>query len=328
MTSIGMESMPDTGTKINLTACPGPTLRTIFDDSHYYSTCALETTNSLGIAAEGLAVVGNSSSTSRSVMVDDMAVLVPSTMPDNVDNLTFNSFGLVTHCQPVVNYLVNDAPQSVFYCPSFNPPYNISSMVEFSVSRVDRFNLTNNALSPYGYPLDSAPNLSRARVILYWSETDGEIDLPADNQPGWYTLSDGLYYGHISTCNMTAYNVSLSYSTLNGNNTYAFADRPVPSNFNTTSALLAALDYAYQAALVEYLQTTLRTSFNLSTETFNTVLSRNMPYAAMGFASPLFERDVSTGGNSILLRSASRYPWHLYQPYSPSSTPTPFLYSQ
>ncbi len=28
----------------------------------------------------------------------------------------------------------------------------------------------------------------------------------------------------------------------------------------------------------------------------------------MGFASPLFERDVSTGGNAIIPRSASRYP--------------------
>ncbi|PBK70413.1 hypothetical protein ARMSODRAFT_1017958 [Armillaria solidipes] len=268
MTPIGMESMPDTGTKINLTACPGPALRTIYD-GYYYSTCALATTNNGGIVAEGLAVVGNSSSTSRSVMVDDMAVLVPSTMPDNVDNLTFNSFGLVAHCQPVVDCLVNDAPQSAFYCPSFNPPYNISSTVDFSVSRVDMLNLTNNALSPYGYPLDSVLNPSGARVILYWSDTDGAIALPADYQPGWYTLP-GLY---ISTCNMTAYNVSLSYTTLNGNNTYAFADRPIPSNFNTTSALLAALDYAYQAALVEYLQTTLRTSLSLFTEAFNTVLS-------------------------------------------------------
>ncbi|PBK70420.1 hypothetical protein ARMSODRAFT_955914, partial [Armillaria solidipes] len=33
-----------------------------------------------------------------------------------------------------------------------------------------------------------------------------------------------------------------------------------------------------------------------------------MSYAAMGLASPLFERDVSTGGNAIVVRSASRYP--------------------
>ncbi len=105
---------------------------------------------------------------------------------------------------------------------------------------------------------------------------------------------------------MTAYNVSLSYSTLNGNNTYAFTDLPVLSNFNTTSALFAALNPQLQTHLADYLQTTLRPS--LSTDAFNTVLSRNMSYAAMGFASPLFERDVSTGGNAIVLRSASRYP--------------------
>ncbi|KAK0421772.1 hypothetical protein EV421DRAFT_2043313 [Armillaria borealis] len=294
MTPIDMESMPDTGTKINLTACPGPALRSIYNDSYYYSTCALETTNDdRGIVAEGLAVVGN--------------ILVPSTMPDNVDNLTFNSFGLVAHCQPAVDCLIDDAPQSALYCPSFNPPYYVGSMVDFSASKVDMLNLTNNALSPYGYPLDSVLNPSGARVILYWSDADGQIVLLADSQPGWYILP-GSYYVYISTCNMTAYNVSLSYSTLNRNNTYTFADRPVPSNFNTTSALFAAFGYDYQGNLAEYLRYTLQTSLSLSTEAFNTVLSRNMSYAVMGFASPLFEHDVSTGGNTIVMRSASRYP--------------------
>ncbi len=60
--------------------------------------------------------------------------------------------------------------------------------------------------------------------------------------------------------------------------------------------------------LVKYLETTFTPPLTLSTEAFNTVLSGNMSYAAMGFASPLFERDVSTGGNTILLRSANRYP--------------------
>ncbi len=276
----------------------------------------------LGMIAEGLAVIGNSSSTSRSVMVDDMAVLVPSTMPDNVDNLTFSSFGLAAHCQPVVDCSIT---LMNFYCPSFDPPYNITNFADTSASgysRIDMFNLTNNALSLYddfpllplegGYPLDSILNPYGARVILSWLEYTDIIAFPAPGTPGWYQESlrqgsTGVAYWHVSTCNMTAYNVSLSYSTLDGNNTYAFADR-LPSNFNTTSALFAAFDSAYQTNLVDYLKYTLRTSFNLSTETFNTVLSRNMSYAAMGLASPLFERDMSTGGNAILLRSASRYP--------------------
>ncbi|KAK0213729.1 hypothetical protein IW262DRAFT_1467080 [Armillaria fumosa] len=82
------------------------------------------------------------------------------------------------------------------------------------------------------------------------------------------------------------------------------------SNFNTTSALFAGLvlAYPYQTRLVEYLKSTLKNSFTLSTETFNIVLSRNMSYAAMGLASPLFERDISNGGNAIVMKSASRYP--------------------
>ncbi|PBK87284.1 hypothetical protein ARMGADRAFT_463416 [Armillaria gallica] len=323
VTEIAPESMPSTGTKINLTRCPGPAASSMYNGSYYYSNCAWETwsgsgstatplLNVGGMVAEGLAVVGNSSSISRSVMVDDMAVLVPSTMPDNVDNLTFSSFGLAAHCQPLVGcYYVWDALD----CPSqFNAPYGINfSAVDASGSRIDMFNPTNNVLSPpphnpSGYPLDSVLNPYGASVVLQWSVADDTTIFPADNSPGWYLIGEGSYYGYMTACNMTAYNVSLSYSTLDGNNTYAFADHPILSNFNTTSALYAALDPAYQTNLVDYLKSTLRTSSTLSTEVFNKVLSRNMSYAAMALASPLFERDVSTGGNTILLRSASRYP--------------------
>ncbi len=135
---------------------------------------------------------------------------------------------------------------------------------------------------------------------LYWPLSDDKTIFPAVYSSGWYVMESS--YGYVSTCNMTAYNVSLSYSTLGGNDTYAFADHPILSNFNTTSALFAALDRTYQTNLVDYLKST------LSTEAFNKVFSRNMSYAAMGLASPLFERDVSTSGNTIVLRSASRYP--------------------
>ncbi|PBK70418.1 hypothetical protein ARMSODRAFT_1084036 [Armillaria solidipes] len=294
ITEIDAESMPPMGTKINLTACPGPT--EYYYDSNHYGNCA-STVTDFGwgdpeMVTEGLAVVGNNSSTSRSVMVGDMAVLVPSTMPDNVDNLTFSSFGLAAHCQPVVDCLVDSlSMQSIFYCPSFNPPYNISMNDEYT-SYIDLLNLTNNALSPDPlgvYPLDSTLNPSGARITLYWPLSDDKTVFPAVYSPGWYVMES-------------------SYGTLDGNNTYAFADHPILSNFNTTSALFAALDRTYQMNLVNYLKSTLRSSSTLSTEAFNTVLSRNMSYAAMGLASPLFERDVSTGGNTILLRSASRYP--------------------
>ncbi|PBK87298.1 hypothetical protein ARMGADRAFT_1168654 [Armillaria gallica] len=313
MTEIDAESMPATGSKINFTACPGPALSyTGYNGStHYYGSCAYLPTN-MGMFVEGLAVVRNSSSTSRSVMVDDMAVLVPSTMPDNVDNLTFSSFGLVAHCQPVVDCLVDSMWRSVFYCPSFNPPYNVST-ADMSASgaghsHIYLFNLTNNALSDDGYPLDSVLNPYGTLVVLYWAPGDIESIFPADGSPGWYHSITGAFYWYASTCNITAYNVTLSFSTLNRNNTYAFADRPVLSNFNTTSALFAALDPNFQMNLVAYLQSTLRNSLTISTETFNTVLSRNMSYAAMGLASPLFERDVSTSGNAIVMRGASRYP--------------------
>ncbi|KAK0213715.1 hypothetical protein IW262DRAFT_1467066 [Armillaria fumosa] len=310
ITEIGAESMPATGTKINLTVCPGPILVTTYDGD-YYSSC--EWISKKDLIAEGLAVIGNSSSTSKSVMVDDMAVLVPSIMPDNVDNLTFNSFGLVAHCQPVVDCLVDNVSwnASALHCPSFNPPYYINSSSDFQSlgdSTISTFNLTNNAVAETSglYPPHSVLNPYGARLAAYWSAY--EAVFPTGNSPGWYLLSEGRSLGYVSTCNVTAYNVSLSYNTLDGNNAYAFASSPVPSDFNTTSALFAAFGYNLQIYLIDYLKFTLRTSFTSSTETFNTVLSRNMSYAAMGLASPLFERDKSTGGNYIVMRSASRYP--------------------
>ncbi|KAK0213696.1 hypothetical protein IW262DRAFT_325172 [Armillaria fumosa] len=332
MTEIAAGSMPAIGTKINLTACPGPAVSfrytlTTPPAGQNYSNCAhvaiqgdpdnVFQWGDAGMIAEGLAVARNSSSTSRSVMVDDMAVLVPSTMPDNVENLTSNSFGLVAQCQPVVDCLTNLS--AIFYCPSFNPPYNTSSTDMPSgsddFSRIDLLDLTSNAVTQDtfdGYPLDSVLNPHGVRVLLYWiDEGTHDIAFPADGTPGWYQRDIGTRsrtYWYVSTCNMTAYNVSLSYSTLDGNKRYTSAPPPILSNFNTTSALFAAFDYAYRTNLVDYLKYTLRTSFTLSAETFSTVLSQNMSYAALGLASPLFERDASTGGNTILLSSASRYP--------------------
>ncbi len=211
--------MPATGTKINLTTCPGPTVYTLYtlDPMHnasYCGNCANFADPGWGdpeMVTEGLAVVGNSSSTSRSVMVDDMAVLVPSTMPDNV-NLTFSSFGLAAHCQPVVDCLVDSlSMQSMFYCPSFNPPYNISSMHDLSSSgytMIEMFNLTNNTLLHDGYTLDSVLNPSGALVTLYWPLSDDKTIFPAVYSSGWYRMESS--YGYVSTCNMTAYNVSLS----------------------------------------------------------------------------------------------------------------------
>ncbi|KAK0213705.1 hypothetical protein IW262DRAFT_1411071 [Armillaria fumosa] len=314
MTPIGVESLPDTGTKINLTACPGPTLvkaRINGTDYYDYGTCAW--TNSETIA-EGFAFIGDSSPRSRSVMIDDMAVLVPGTMPENIDDLTFSSFGLIAHCQPVVDCWVDNIPHdywgsSVLHCPSFNPPYSCNSTSNCS-SSIDMFDLTGNVLPNTAvvapYPLYPILNPYGVHFIAYWSRN--EVVFPA-GKPGWYDLFFNSLYGYVTKCNVTAYNVSLSYSTLDGNNAYAFASPPVLSDLNTTTALFTAFNPFYQTNLIDYLMYTLKTSSTLSTDAFNTVLSRNMSYAAMGVASPLFERDVSTSGNYIDMRSASRYPF-------------------
>ncbi|KAK0189946.1 hypothetical protein F5146DRAFT_645865 [Armillaria mellea] len=319
MTPIGMESLPNTGTKINLTMCPGPKSLGTFNDTDYYTTCAQ---GNMEIAIGGLDVVGNSSSTSRIVMIDDIAVIVPTTMPDNVDKLTFSSFGLVAHCQPVVD--CSFSKEGVLHCP-FNPPYiaSLNDIVESGSGWIEMFNLIDNTTSLVNgeYRLDSAWNQNGAHLALYWNYALSDAVFPTDTLPGWYQHPDYFFHGYMSTCNMTAYNVSLSYSTLDGNNRYNFADRPIPSNFNTTSALFAALNPFYEINMIDYLKTTLAGSLTFSTEAFNAVFSRNISYAALGLASPLFERDASTGGNTTLLRSASRYP------LAPLSTILAILYT-
>ncbi len=63
MTKIDAESLPAMGTKLNLTACPGPTLTTCYaDDKDCYVNCAYVAGRwgDVGMIAEALAVVENS----------------------------------------------------------------------------------------------------------------------------------------------------------------------------------------------------------------------------------------------------------------------------
>ncbi len=163
MTEIGTELMPTMGSKINLAMCPGPASLPIYNDSYYYHNCAWYMNVQDKMVSEGLAIIENRSSDSRIVMIDDLAVLVPSAMPDNIDNLTFSSFGLITHCQPTVDCSDHsESTGTIIYCP-FSPPYNITNlkMAALDSGQIDMFNLTNYALSPDpdgGYPLDSVLN--------------------------------------------------------------------------------------------------------------------------------------------------------------------------
>ncbi|KAK0471926.1 hypothetical protein IW261DRAFT_1611842 [Armillaria novae-zelandiae] len=281
MTPIGMESLPDTGTKINLTMCPGPTsedgigfvIGTVHDNgTDYYGTCAWPNDD---ILPEGLGVIENNSSTSRSVMVDDMAVLVPSTMPDNVHKLTFSSFGLVTRCQRVVDcYLIGGASKTDSYalhCPTFDPAYYINGTIAdcSSGSTINMFNMTNNVVRETSgfHPLHSVLNPYGVLLTTFWANDD----ILTDDTPGWLYLPAGCY------------------GTLDGNNGYAFATPPVLSDFNTTTALFTAFFPSYQTSLVNYLIYTLKTTSALFTEVvFNTLLSRNMSYAAVGLVSSSF----------------------------------------
>lgn len=89
---------------------------------------------------------------------------------------------------------------------------------------------------------------------------------------------------------------------------YVLAGDPVLSNFNTTSALFTAFDDVFGSSLANYLALELQPYYNESTDAFNSNISKATSMAAMGLASPLFEREKALTGQSVSTRIASRYP--------------------
>ncbi|GJE98193.1 hypothetical protein PsYK624_144160 [Phanerochaete sordida] len=335
------DTLPALGSQVNLTVCPGPaeTVRQAFPGSSpsNYTNCQHFATQSVsavvhrwGDAAlmdEGQATLRNQSSRFQSTMVNKYAVLVSVSQPSGVANVTFDTLGVATECQPVTNCALDDVeeyPETIVYCPSFSPPLNISSLSY--QSNVQPYNLSGNVLAGpdtglalsggAGYGLDSNLNPYGALVVLFWDAPSDTVTFP-EGATGWYHVvrgddTDDRYF-YIAGCSVSAYNVSLAYSAggtmgSSSNPSYTITSDPIRSNFNTTSALLAALDDTYQQTLVSYIQTTLTPSLNVSEEAFNSILSGNMSYAMLALASPLLMAQNSTAGLVLSQRVASRYP--------------------
>ncbi|KAJ6494373.1 hypothetical protein C8R45DRAFT_1095297 [Mycena sanguinolenta] len=87
-----------------------------------------------------------------------------------------------------------------------------------------------------------------------------------------------------------------------------FVSPAVRSDFNTTSALLAALDSAYSGILAAQLTTTLRGSLNVTFDTFGRILAGNATQGILSYAAPLTERTSSIGGETVHSITVSRYP--------------------
>ena len=340
VSDISSDSLPYLGSQIDLTVCEGPhEVFTSLDgpppNSNVTNCAHFETSTTHGqdnvlwgnpsLLSEGLEAVKNQSTTFHSIVVGDYAVLVSASTPPNQMNVTFDTFGISARCEPVVDCNVTETAVPAVFCPSFSPPVNNTFAITGSTvnSSVQSYNLTGNLVansgtgepgSWYGYLPDSNLNPYGALVTFGWGLSAGSIQFPlvGSSPPGWYSvpLSGFDLWYYLAGCTVSAYNVSLLYSAGESSGappTYTLRSDPILSNFNTTSALFAALDEVYQQNLVQYLQSTLQPSLNTSTDTFSAILSGNLSYAMMALASPLFMPLVSTSGTALTQRVASRY---------------------
>lgn len=162
-----------------------------------------------------------------------------------------------------------------------------------------------------GYSLNSTLNPAGVLVSLYYAM--GGVDyVEPSSEPGWYTagVAPIIYSVYVSACVLDVWTVDVSYSApLNGTPIYKLASEKTHSDFNTTSALLGALDPAYSATFAAHLAASLETSLNYTADIFSTILAGNVSQNILAYASPLTERADSQSGNAIHSRTVSRYPF-------------------
>src|ERR1700722_1165210 len=261
-----LNSLSDTskllvGSAINETACPGPTTFLVGAESDGLTNCAAFQTASASnpvtrwgtpaMTIEAVAAAANQSEVNAVILVGDIAVLSPKSIPNNVDDLVFQTFGLSTSCQPVNGCQLDPASETLLACPSFSPPFQVFNVAV--TESVGEYNITNNVLLTSGYPLGSVLNPYGAIIQLEYDSGD-DISIPGGT-PGWYQLDrpeTPAPQFFVASCAITAYNITLSYAPSNSSSLYSLAAQPQMSNFNTTSALLAAYGTSLSSRLTTY----------------------------------------------------------------------------
>ncbi|KAJ7618727.1 hypothetical protein FB45DRAFT_170779 [Roridomyces roridus] len=343
-TPISSEVLPEMGSRINGTLCPAPAPYVLNGTVTGHSNCqhsqSGDRNGTWGTAAlvnEGAAVLANGSFTSQIQVIDNLATLLPKTLPSGVRNLVFSTFAMEATCKPVSNcqkqaYLPGTDDNYLIFCNEFSPPFAVSGEASFE-SMLNQFDSTTSSLvfqsdmtgmpaagvGPIGhvrgagYALNATLNPAGVLVVLYWA--GGMLSLPEDFA-GWYNHTDTdtsvNYLFYLSSCVLDVWDVAVSYSaSTNDGSAPSFSvvsSLKTHSDFNTSSALLAALDPAYSATLATQLTTTLQRSSSVSSEDFNTFLAGNLSQGVLAYAAPLTERVVSTSGEAFNFVTASRYP--------------------
>ncbi|KAI0033117.1 hypothetical protein K488DRAFT_85200 [Vararia minispora EC-137] len=326
--------LPSVGYKINTTMCPGPS--DIVENTSDHSTDHYA--NCMSFEAGSLAP---NAALSRPVEIDGTAVLLPLNLPLGVNNLTFPSFGIRSQCMPTTDCRTSLLSENASVCPSFVPPYNLSSDILITSQeagtdaslnlRVAQFNLSTRAITfsggdSNGYLFNSKLNPAGARVSFFpppsafpdtdplsylHSSTDFAsqgiygVLMPVVDNPN--SGGDPLTF-FIAECEVAVYDVLVSYNASNGTSSLGLSSTSL-SDFNTTSTLLAALDPSYQNIFYPSLTDALLNSVStLPVDAFIDILSRNLSATMLSMAAPLLESDKAKSGENVTPLSLSRYP--------------------
>jgi hypothetical protein len=253
-----------------------------------------------GLVDEGAAVLGNTSISSQIQMLGDLAILLPKTLPSGVQNLLFSTLAMEATCKPVTDCQYSVSPPGTniryfLFCPSFTPPFAIQNE-QTAIPMMNQFDPTDNTLifesgtaeqpaiavgvagtfHDAGYMLNSTLNPAGVLVSLYYDVDPVQYAGVPNDQPGWYSIGiTPIFYFYISACVLDVWDVTVSYSASTSGTipSLTVTSPRNRSNFNTTSALLAALDSAYSGTLASHLATALEDSLNTS------LLSASIPWA-------------------------------------------------
>ncbi|KAJ7663158.1 hypothetical protein DFH06DRAFT_1324634 [Mycena polygramma] len=338
---VPFSQLPLFGSRIDTGLCPGPT-PFVGNGSDRYSNCQhhVNDTNMVmqwgttDLMNEGSTVFGNFSEVLQVWSLDNGAILIPKTLPNGCQDLRFHTFAVDAYCTAVTDchqnmQLPGTSDAYDIGCLDFTPPLALN--YTSAVSTMNHFNVTNgqlifesgtptqprarvghgNGSVPAGYVLHSGLNPAGVIVALYWESQSDALDSSTNDHPGTYVVEHGPveYIYQISTCNVTVLDVVLSYNSLLDGSSRSFTTvNRTLADFNTTSALLAALDPAYSPFVADAIATKINPLVPKASSTFLEELQGLVAQGILGYASPLTQRIAPISGHQTTIRTVNRYP--------------------
>ncbi|KAJ8080795.1 hypothetical protein PM082_017630 [Marasmius tenuissimus] len=235
---ISPNHLPLVASVINKTLCSGP-VKTLWAEYVYlrtdvavkYANClhnvgytgtsSVENWGTVGLISEGQAIFNNNSMLSQVAVVDNVTVLLPKTMPKDVQKLLFDSFALESECAPVTDCTALRAdpktsprgqPEVALSCPSFS--LNLSTTEGTAMSMVQQFNLSTSPRQMLWWPPNSPPLLSYAADVWISTRQDTGYLFESMINPGGALVT--LFWNHLDKATYKYVNSTASSNTTTG----------------------------------------------------------------------------------------------------------------